>query len=86
MTVVWIECDDDSILRRFTPEIVLSSKNLNSSSKVANWIIVDILINLMLSLASIFIKNGDCQRSLSLCNTLLSQFQFENSLLFKLMF
>ena len=85
MTVVWIECDDDSILRRSTPEIVLSSKNLNSS-KVANWIIVDILINLMLSLASIFIKNGDCQRSLSLCNTLLSQFQFENSLSFKLMF
>ena len=80
MTVVWIECDDDSILRRFTPEIVLSSKNLNSSSKVANWIIVDILINLM------FIKNGDCQRSLSLSNTLLSQFQFENSLSFKLMF
>ena len=56
MTVVWIECDDDSILRRFTPEIVLSSKNLNSSSKVANWIIVDILINLMLSLASILLK------------------------------
>ena len=26
-----------------TPEIVLSRKNLNSSSKVANWIIVDIL-------------------------------------------
>ena len=46
MTVVWIECDDDSILRRFTPEIVLSSKNLNSSSKVANWIIVDILLTL----------------------------------------
>ena len=29
--------------RRYTPEIVLPSKNLNSSSKVANWIIVDIL-------------------------------------------
>ena len=32
-----------SISRRSTPEIVLSSKNLNSSSKVANWIIVNIL-------------------------------------------
>ena len=33
----------DAISRRSTPEIVLPSKNLNSSSKVANWIIVDIL-------------------------------------------
>ena len=35
----------DAISRRSTPEIVLSRKNLNSASKVANWIIhvVDIL-------------------------------------------
>ena len=85
MTVVRRECDNDSILRRSTPEIVLSIKNLNFSSKVANWIIVDILINLMLSLASTFITNGECQRSLYLCNTLLSQFQFENSLSLNLM-
>ena len=33
----------NALSRRSTPENVLSSKNLNSSSKVANWIIVDIL-------------------------------------------
>ena len=41
--------------RRYTPEIVLSRKK---SSKVVNWIIVDILmylINLMLSLAKSFL-------------------------------
>ena len=30
------------------PEIVLSSKNLNSSSRMANWILVSISINFML--------------------------------------
>ena len=35
----------NAISRKSTPQIVLPSKNLNSSSKVANWIIVDILIN-----------------------------------------
>ena len=34
VTVVWIVCDDAF----FNPQ-----KNLNSASKVANWIIVDIL-------------------------------------------
>ena len=33
VTVVWIGCDD----------AVSSRKNLNSASKVANWIIIDIL-------------------------------------------
>ena len=33
----------NAMTRRSTPEIVLPSKNLNSSSKVANWIIVDFL-------------------------------------------
>ena len=33
----------NAISRWSAPEIVLSSKNLNSSSKMANWIIVDIL-------------------------------------------
>ena len=42
----------NAISRRHTPQIVSSGKNLNSASKVANWIIVDILkyINLILSL------------------------------------
>ena len=38
----------NAISRRFTPEIVLSRKNLNSASKVANWIIVDIQVFLLL--------------------------------------
>ena len=47
----------NAISRRSTcsPEIVLSRKNINSASKVANWIIVDIFkyhINRMLSLAN----------------------------------
>ena len=33
----------NTISRSSIPEIVLSRKNLNSASKVANWIIVDIL-------------------------------------------
>ena len=33
----------NAISRRYTPEIALSRKNLNSASEVANWIIVDIL-------------------------------------------
>ena len=33
----------NAISRRYTPETVSSGKNLNSASKVANWIIVDIL-------------------------------------------
>ena len=41
--MVWIEHHDAAITRRSTPEVVLSSKNLNSVSKVANRIIVDIL-------------------------------------------
>ena len=44
--MVWIVCDDavfNAISRRYTPQIVSSGKNLNSASKVANWIIVDIL-------------------------------------------
>ena len=50
---------------RSTSEIVLSRKNLNSASKVENWIIVDILKYLLILitgklLASRFIRNGDC--------------------------
>ena len=33
----------NAISRRSTPEIVLPNKNLNSSSEVANWIILDIV-------------------------------------------
>ena len=46
VTVVWIVCNDavfNATSRRYTPQIVSSGKNLNSASKVANWIIVDIL-------------------------------------------
>ena len=46
VTVVWIVCDDavfNTTSRRYTPQIVSSGKNLNTASKVANWIIVDIL-------------------------------------------
>ena len=32
----------NAISRSYTSEIVSSRKNLNSASKVANWIIVDI--------------------------------------------
>ena len=42
--MVWIVCDDavfNATSRRYTPQIVSSGKNLNSASKVANWIIVD---------------------------------------------
>ena len=45
--MVWIVCDDavffNATSRRYTPQIVSSGKILNSASKVANWIIVDIL-------------------------------------------
>ena len=44
--MVWIVCDNavfNATSRRYTPEIVSSGKKLNSASKVANWIIVDIL-------------------------------------------
>ena len=46
VTVVWIECHDAvfyAISSRYTPSIVSSRKILNSVSKLANWIIVDIL-------------------------------------------
>ena len=39
--MVWIVCVDavfNAISRRHTPQIVSSGKNLNSASKVANWI------------------------------------------------
>ena len=41
--MVWIVCDDavfNATSKRYTPQIVSSGKNLNSASKVANWIIV----------------------------------------------
>ena len=60
--MVGIEHDDATfnvISKRCTPEIVLSRKKSfyqNSASKVANWIIADILkylnLNFMLSLAN----------------------------------
>ena len=43
----------NAISRRHTPQNVSSGKNLNSASKVANWIIVDILKYLILSLKNI---------------------------------
>ena len=47
VTVVWIECDDAVFERHFRKVhknfIVSSGKNINSASKVVNWIIVDIL-------------------------------------------
>ena len=46
----------NAISRRSTPEIVLLRKNLNSASKVTNWIIVSIFfIHLILSLANSFL-------------------------------
>ena len=57
----------NAISRRSTPEIVSSRKNLNSASKVANWIIVDTLKYLYYPyviigklLASLFTRKGDC--------------------------
>ena len=45
--MVWIECDDAVFYRHFKKVhknfIVSSRKNINSASKVVNWIIVDIL-------------------------------------------
>ena len=45
--MVWIECDDAVFKRHFKKVhknvIVSSGKNINSASKVVNWIIVDIL-------------------------------------------
>ena len=58
--MVWIVCDDAFL----TPlqggthhKLLAQEKNLNSASKVANWIIVDILnifINLILSVNLFF--------------------------------
>ena len=48
----------NTISRRYT---VSSRKNINSASKVVNWIIVDILkffINIMLSLAGRVLSGG----------------------------
>ena len=45
--MVWIECDDAVFEHHFKKVhkkfIVSSGKNINSASKVVNWIIVDIL-------------------------------------------
>ena len=67
-----------------TPFQELSSKNLNSSSKVANWIIVDILINHWQAFLLEMVIAKD--HYLSAIRTLRTQFQFEYSLSFKLMF
>ena len=58
----------NAISRRSTPEIVLSSNNLNFSSKVANWNYSTYSQVFLLTLCYhfSFIRNGDCQRSLSL--------------------
>ena len=81
----------NAISRRSTSEIILSRKYLNSVSKVANWIIVGMFINLMLTLCyrwqtlSIPFVRSLPKITISLCKTLPTQFQFDSSL-FKLMF
>ena len=42
VTVVWIDCDDAIITRRSRPyqKLISQEKNLNSASKVENWITV----------------------------------------------
>ena len=69
----------NTISRRSTSEIVLSRKNLNPASKVANWIIVDtssIFVNFMLSLVNswylVFIRAKDHYLSLSVILYILS--------------
>ena len=80
-----------------TPEIVLSRKSLfflKSVSKVANWIIVDILKYLLLTLCyhweilsnSFILEMAIAKVTISLCNTLHTSFLLDSSLLFKLMF
>ena len=56
--------------RRYTPEIALP-RNLNYSSKVANWNIVDIFKYLIYYvITGISIRNGDYQRLLYLSTIL----------------
>ena len=93
VTVVWIECDYAVFSRRTTPEIVLSRKNLNSAS-VTNWIIVDILKYFLLTLCyhwqtlstSFLLDIAITEDHYLSLHTLHTQFQFDSSLSFKMMF